>query len=363
MSENGIQTQCPVLPDTHGAFDYAELERLGLDPAQVVDFSVNSNPYGPSPRVREALQGTPLERYPDRECLALRRALSEHLGACPEQIVVGNGTAELLWLIALAFLRPGDDALILGPTFGEYRRAAQLFGAQVCHVTARAEQGFVADRREIIAALERIKPRICFICRPNNPTGATLPMTYLGPGSGRYPGTLFVVDEAYLSFAPGLISAQRVGAPNMLILRSMTKDYALAGLRLGYAIGPEPLIAQLAAVRPPWNVNALAQAAGIAALADQEHLQETMRALWHAREEFVAGLQGLGMKLTPSTTHFFLAEVGNGAAYRRELLRYGLLVRDCASFGLPEYIRIATRRPEENTRLLAAIREVGVWRE
>jgi histidinol-phosphate/aromatic aminotransferase/cobyric acid decarboxylase-like protein len=144
----------------------------------------------------------------------------------------------------------------------------------------------------------------------------------------------------------------------VLVLRSMTKDFALAGLRLGYAVGAEELIASLARVRPPWSVNALAQAAGVAALHDREHLARSLELLAAAKGELMAALTALGMRVLPSAAPFFLVRVGDGAAVRLALLRQGILVRDCASFGLPEFIRICPRRPEENARLVAALREV-----
>jgi L-threonine-O-3-phosphate decarboxylase len=343
-------------PVPHGAPDYAELERLGLDPEAILDFSVNSNPYGPSPAVREAVARVPLDRYPDREALALRRALAERLDVPPARIVAGNGTAELIWLVALAFLQPKDRVLVAGPTFGEYHRAAALMEAQVQTWIAGPEQEFVADPEEVEQRLQETRPRMVFVCNPNNPTGTVLLPEVMAAWAYAHPGTLFVIDEAYLAFAPGLQSVLNVGADNMLALRSMTKDYALAGLRLGYAVGHVPIIAALSRVRPPWNVNALAQAAGLAALGDEAHRQHSLRALAQSKEKLVAGLAELDLPPLPSATHFFLVHVGDGATFRRTLLRQGILVRDCASFGLPHYVRIATRRPEENARLLEAIR-------
>lgn len=342
----------------HGAFDYAELEALGLDPAAVLDFSVNSNPYGPSPAVRRALAGVPLDRYPDREALALRRALAERLGVSAGQIVVGNGTAELLWLAALAFLRPRDRALIIGPTFGEYRRVAALAGARLETWLARPEQAFAVQPGEIERRLRQLRPRLVFLCNPNNPTGVALPVETITAWAAAYPATLFVVDEAYLAFAAGLRSALTTGARNVLVLRSMTKDYALAGLRLGYAAGPARLIEALARVRPAWNVNALALAAGVAALADETHRRRSLAALARASAGLADGLRALGLPPMPSAVHFFLVHAGDGAALRRALLARGILVRDCASFGLPAYVRISTRRPPDNARLLAALREI-----
>jgi L-threonine-O-3-phosphate decarboxylase len=347
-----------ISPVHHGALDYAELERLGLDPEGVLDFSVNSNPYGPSPAVREAVARVPLDRYPDREALALRRALAERLDVAPARIVAGNGTAELIWLVAFAFLQPRDRVLVVGPTFGEYGRTAALMGAQVEMSIAHLEWEFAVNSEEVEQRLRVTKPRLVFVCNPNNPTGTVLPPEVMAAWAYAHPGTLFVIDEAYLAFAPGLHSVLNAGADNILVLRSMTKDYALAGLRLGYAVGHVPIIAALSRVRPAWNVNALAQAAGLAALGDGEHRQRSLQALAQAREELVTGLAELGLPPLPSATHFFLVCVEDGAAFRQTLLRQGILVRDCASFGLPAYVRIATRRPEENARLLEAIRTI-----
>lgn len=347
----------------HGAFDYSELERLGLDPNDVIDFSVNSNPFGPSPHVRHAFAVVPLDRYPDRECLAARRALSQYLNAPVDQILVGNGSAELLWLAALTYLQPGDRALVIGPTFGEYERAAALMGAHIAHWTARRETGFAVEPQDVARQLSEHRPRLAFICNPNNPTGTATPLDVIAAWALDNAETLFVVDEAYLAFAPELSSTVELvcgqSLHNILVVRSMTKDYALAGLRLGYAVGPAFIISAMAKARPAWSMNALAQAACLAALADQGHLRQTLAALREAKADLVAGLQRLGWRPLPSAVHFFLLEVGDGAAFRRSLLRHRLQVRDCASFGLPEYVRIATRRPAENARLLQALQAHG----
>ena len=343
-------------PAHHGALDYAELEQLGLDPDTILDFSVNSNPYGPAPLVRQAIAGVPLDRYPDRESLALRRALADHLDVSPARIVVGNGTAELLWLLAFSFLLPGARVLIIGPTFGEYSRLASLMGANVQTWNAQPANDFAVQFEDVDRQLHHLKPQLAFLCNPNNPTGAVVPPEVIAAWAAAHPRTLFVVDEAYLAFAAVTSSALAIGAANILVLRSMTKDYALAGLRLGYAVGcDQAVIDALARVRPAWNVSALAQAAGITALADQAHLRQSITALARTKKTLMAGLRLAGLPPVPSTTHFFLVQVGNGTAFRRALLERGILVRDCTSFDLPAYVRIATRRPEENSRLLAAI--------
>jgi histidinol-phosphate aminotransferase len=341
---------------THGALDFAELECLGLDPGTVLDFSVNNNPYGPSPAVKHAMAQVRFDRYPDRESLALRRLLADHLSLAPERILVGNGSMELVWLVAMAFLRPGDTVLIVQPTFGEYLRAAHVMGAQVRTYTCRPEMGFQVDADAVLRALQQLSPRLVFVCNPNNPTGTYLPIDIIAAWAEAVPQTLFVVDEAYLAFAPDAVSILTAWTDNILVLRSMTKDYALAGIRLGYAVGHADVLQFLCQVRPPWSVNALAQAAGIAALKDAAYLDYTLLKVGHAARGLVQGLQGIGLDPRPSTTHFFLLPVGPATRCRQTLLQqHGLLVRDCTSFGLPAYIRVATRRPTENDRLIAAL--------
>jgi L-threonine-O-3-phosphate decarboxylase len=346
-------------PAVHGGPDAAELRRLGLDPVTVLDFSVNVNPYGPSPWVHDAVARAALDHYPDPEATTLRGALAETLGVRAGQVLVGNGASELIWLTSLAFVRPGERAFVLGPTFSEYARAAALMGAAVTTWQAREEDEFVIRPEEVSKELDRLRPRLLFMCNPNNPTGTVLPPHVIGDWATRYPETLLVVDESYQAFAPELFSALPTASRNILVLRSMTKDYALAGLRLGFAVGDERVIGWLARVRPPWSVSGPSQAAGLAALGDRAHLADSLRALAEARTDLLAGLAERGLCVLPSAVHFFLVRVGDGAAFRRTLLRRGVLVRDGASFGLPAHVRIATRRPEDNARLLTALDERG----
>jgi histidinol-phosphate aminotransferase len=349
------------IPDAiHGALDFAELDRLGLAPEAVLDFSVNGNPYGPSPVVGEAIAQVPYDRYPDREALALRRVLAAHLDITPDQFLIGNGSTELVWLVALAFVRAGDAVLLVGPTFGEYTRAAVLMGARLCHYTAQPED-FRVVAHDLTQLLRQWQPRLVFLCNPNNPTGTFIVPDLITHWATAWPDTLFVVDEAYLTFAAQAPSVLPVRRHNMLVLRSMTKAYALAGLRLGYAVGTPEILDALRRARPPWSVNALAQAAGIAAVQDTRHLTACLARIAQAKPVLIAGLHALGLAPVPSTTHFFLVRVGHGAACRQALLGRGLLVRDCASFGLPAYIRVATRRPEDNAQLLAVLAEARPW--
>lgn len=345
-------------PRVHGGLDLSELRRLGLNSGDVLDFSANLNPYGPSPEVYPALAAVPIEPYPDRECSELRYALAGWLGIVPERVLPGNGCSELIGLTALAFVHPGDRVLVLGPTFGEYARAARIMGGRLTTWQARETTGFAFEPTRIAEILASLHPRLIFLCNPNNPTGAILAPGIIADWAQQHRRTLFVIDEAYLPFAAGLGSAISFASGNVLVLRSMTKDFGLAGLRLGFAVGDERLIEMLGLVQPPWSVNAMAQAAGIAALGDLAHRQRCLERVAHDSEELAAGLARLGLSPLRSATNFFLVRVGDAAGFRAALLRRGILVRDCTSFGLPYYIRIAARRPEENDRLLAVVREV-----
>jgi threonine-phosphate decarboxylase len=356
-----LLTDLPV--DVHGGIDPAELERLGWSPDQVLDFSANLNPFGPSPTVRPALARVPLDRYPDRLCRNLRRTLAQRHHVPEDSILAGNGSAQLIWLVAIAYLRAGDNVAILGPTFGEYERASRRVGARVMVSSAIREQDFCPrfpfGRSFMEAVLDR-RVRLAFLANPNNPTGQVLPLPDLFDLAEQARHTLFVLDEAYIDFVtrPAAIPETPLSASNLLRLRSLTKAHGLAGLRLGYALGASEVLAALRAVQPPWSVNALAQAAGLAALGDENHLRESLKRAAEAKAELIEQLRKEQFEPVPSATLFFLLPVGDAARTRSALLRRGILVRDCTSFGLPEYLRIQTRRPEENARLVSALVEV-----
>jgi threonine-phosphate decarboxylase len=356
--EFGAQQRVP--DGVHGALDLEELRRYGLDPETVLDFSANVNPYGPSEKVREAIARVRIDRYPDRECLALRRALANSEGVPITHVLAGNGASEIIWLTALAFAEPGERVLVLGPTYCEYARGPLLQRARVITCQCREEADFVPDLQRINEQLATLGPRLAFICNPNNPTGAVLAPATIADWAQEFPGTLFVVDEAYLPFAVGLGSAADFPLQNLLVVRSMTKDCGLAGLRLGYAIGQPDMIAALRQMQPPWSVNAMAQAAGVAALADTAHRRKTLDWVGAAKQELVRGLRRAGLNCLPSATHFFLVRAphNDGSAFRHQLLQSGIVVRDCTSFELPGFVRIATRQPPDNDRLLKAVAEV-----
>ncbi len=338
--------------ETHGGLHLSELRSLNLDPASLIDFSVNVNPFGPSPRALAALRDFDPTHYPDRDALRLREALARVNSFAPDHVLAGNGTAELIWLAAQAFLKPGDATLIVSPTFTEYERAARAVGARVVAFRA-APPTFQLNLDRLITEIETRRPRLVFLCNPNNPTGL-----YLSDGDVRRIAAtcadgLLILDEAYRSF----VAPTPFGPPltaSTLVLRSMTKDFALAGLRLGYALGEPELLNAMHAFQPPWSVNGAAQAAGLASLSDLDHLRHTLELTRQSAHSLRTALTDLGARTHPSPAHFRLIEVGDGAAWRRQLMTRGCLVRDCASFGLPQHVRVGARRPEENRQLVKA---------
>jgi histidinol-phosphate aminotransferase len=339
----------------HGSITPTELRALGVqDMETIIDFSVNINPYGPTEAIRAAVEKLDFGRYPDPDALVLREELARALMRSPDEILVGNGAGELIWLTALAFLRSGDEALILGPTYGEYARAVILTGARPVFWNAQPHDDFAIHPHAIAEQLQR-HPRVVFLCHPNNPTGRLFPLPELTVWLHHWPETLFVVDEAYLDFVEQGESALSLQMSNLLVLRSMTKAQSLAGLRLGYAVGPATMLDALRQMQIPWSVNIAAQAAGLAALHDAAHIVQQIQWLQRDKAHLVHELQRLGWRPLISATHYFLLHVGNAYDFRRRLLEHGVVVRDASSFGLPGYVRIATRRPEENQRLLEAI--------
>ncbi|HEU5315217.1 MAG TPA: histidinol-phosphate transaminase, partial [Chloroflexota bacterium] len=359
-----------VRPVTHGAVGGAELAERGARRDGVIDFSASTNPLGPSPAVLEALRAlgsAELGRYPDPAAGALCRALAERLGVGHDALLAGNGTSELIWLMALAYARGAPErVLISGPAYGEYERACRIMGSAVETEAAREADAFRPDVDRLAEHVRRERPRIVWLCNPNNPTG-----TYLTPeriervlAACVEVGCLLVVDEAYLAFVEhGRSAIELTDSAHAVVLRSMTKDYALTGLRLGYAVAAPDLVARLRLVQPPWSVGAPAQAAGMAALRDEAHLERSRREVWAARALLVDGLAALDYRALPPAANFVLVDVGprweSAAALRAALFARGCVVRDCASFGLPRHVRIGVRTKEECARLLAALREVS----
>lgn len=341
----------------HGGSTAAELESAGLDPGDVLDFSVNVNPYGPAPSVAAAARRAALERYPDPTAAPLRDALGRELGLAPERIVVGSGSVELLWTLARALVGPRDTVFSVEPTFSEMRAAARAIGAGVAYWRAPVSAGFRVDMQAVAEAAGAADARLVYLCSPNNPTGTFVSARDVAALAAALPGAIVVLDQAFLSLsshAPELLARL---PPSVVCLRSMTKDHAIPGVRLGYLIATPELAAAVEAQRPPWTVSASAQAAGLAALSEGPFIAATRERLLADREALISELKAIGLAPLPSVTTFILVPVPDAARLRARLLRRGILIRDCSSFGLPGYVRLAARPAPERLRLVAALRE------
>ena len=344
----------------HGGIDYAELKAMGLNPEAFMDFSVCVNPFMPPPGIRKILSTAAIEQYPDSEATELRQRLSERLGVPTDNILVGSGTTELIRLVALAYFRPGDSVLILEPTYGEYEVASLIVGAETVKHKARAEENFTPGMGSTLDLIKKHRPRGVFICNPNNPTGKYLSRQDIEAVLNALGDGLLILDEAYIGFVESSWSSLNlVSRGNIVILRSMTKDYGLAGLRLGYAVASQEIIKNLRRVCPPWNVNIIAQKMGIAVLDNDDYLERSKTKIREAKGFLTNELSGLGLPPLPSDAHFFLVRVGDAPAFRTALFKRGILVRDCTSFGLPEYIRIAPRTIPECRKLISIISSIS----
>lgn len=346
-------------PAVHGG------PRGALDEIRPVrlDFSTSVNAWGPAPEVVAAARSAPLDRYPDPECIGPRRAAAVRWGCRIDEVAFGAGAAELIQAAAFAFLRPGDRVVVASPTFAEYERASSLCGAVIARHGAAAD-GWSVSPGAFAAEIQGIRPRLAFLCTPNNPTGRSLDRegVHLVADACAATGALLVLDQSYDAFAGEPLGTPALpGHPAVLALRSITKDHALAGVRAGFAIGPAPVVAALDRARAPWSASGPAQAAAIAALspAGDAHLARTLPLLRLERERLAASLAGIGLRTVPTDTSYLLAEVGD-AARITDLLRdrHAIGVRDCTSFGLPRHIRIAARTPEETDPLVAALEAV-----
>lgn len=343
----------------HGGLRADELRAFGLDPDAVIDFSASVNPYGPSPKVREALACLDLSRYPDPDSLLLTEEIARRHGVTPDHVLVGNGAGELIHLLVRVFVRGGQQAIAFTPTFGEFERACVVAGASIFPWRANPDRGFRWNLRNKAGVLRRVLPPLVYLCNPNNPTGVYLDQAEVRSVAEGLVGGPLLLDEAYVNFVEApwdATSLTRRG--RVLLLRSMTKDYALAGLRLGYLIAHPDAVAAARRLQPPWSVSATAQAAGLAALSDDGHLRDTLARLREAKTELIDALRRGDFPVHTGAANFLLIRTGNGAATRLTLLQRGLAVRDCSSFGLPEYIRVAVRTPDENARLIEALAAV-----
>jgi histidinol-phosphate/aromatic aminotransferase/cobyric acid decarboxylase-like protein len=345
----------------HGGLLEDELTRLGLRHEDVLDVSVNVNPYGSFPPVIAAIRAAAIERYPDPTAAPARAALARWLNLPREQVVVGNGAVELMWSLARCLVRPGDRVLVVEPAFSELRKAAKQAGAGIVEHRLQPEHDFQLDPAALDAQVEALQPRLVYLSTPANPTGKTTPIELLVRLADDHPETTFLVDLSFSSLSEGHRDDTVRASGRIVWLRSLTKDLALAGLRVGFAVAPAPIVERIEASRPPWSVNALAQAAVIAATSAeaQAFVAESRARLLADRALLELALGRLGLRTHASETLYTLVDLGptlQATALRDVLLaRHAVLVRDATSFGLPHHVRLCAQPSVQQSRLILAL--------
>ncbi len=336
-------------------------ERLGLPVEELIKLDANENPFGPSPRVMEALARLPnMHIYPDPESGRLRDLLSDYTGVSAAQILCGAGADELIELILQLFIEPGDAIINTPPTFAMYGFNTPLYHGEVIDVYRRAD--FSLDLAAIEEAVRQREAKLVFLCSPNNPSGDLIPPAEI-ERLLELPATI-IVDEAYIEFAEAESLAARVAAhPNLIVLRTMSKWAGLAGLRIGYGIFPSALMPQLWKIKQPYNVNVAADIAARASLKDVDFLLGHVRQLVKQRERLEVAFAELPyLSPYPSRANFVLNRVGgmSAADFRDRLARLGIIVRYYNKPRLDDHIRISAGRPEQIDRLLEALREFAL---
>jgi len=334
---------------------------LGRPAEDIIKLASNENPLGPSrlavAAMRRALALANL--YPDGNAFYLKQKLASKLEVTPANLILGNGSNELLEFVGHALLAPGAEVVVSQYCFAVYPIVTALFGGKLVVVPAR---NYGHDLEAMLAALTP-NTRVVFVANPNNPTGTIAPREAIARFVSAVPEDVAVVlDEAYLEFLdqpldllPEIRSGRR---PNLLLLRTFSKIYGLAGLRLGYGIGDPGFIAQLEKIRQPFNLNSIAQAGALAALDDTAHAARTRRINARALKCFTRAFRKLGLEFVPSSANFILVRVGEGQRVFDELQKLGIIVRPMGGYQLPEWIRISVGTPKQNHRCLESLKTV-----
>ncbi|TAJ07839.1 MAG: threonine-phosphate decarboxylase [Nitrospirae bacterium] len=350
----------------HGGNVYEAARASGRPIGRLTDFSASINPLGPSPAAVRALRHSlpQLVHYPDPDCLTLRRALAKRWRLASDQILVGNGSTELIHLLPRALgIR---HALLIGPTFSEYARAVALAGGRISYLHARRSEGYRPPLERVLHAMQHSRKPVdaIFLCNPNSPTGRAVgaaSVRALVRAAARR-RIRVILDETFVEYcAERSVLRDVPRSANLLVLRSFTKFYAMPALRLGYLVGAVPLIQRVRALQPPWSVNTPAQVFALAALGDQGHANRSLASVQQERARFVMNLKALpGVTVYPSEANFLLLELPMALSARvcaEALARRGLLIRDCSSVpGLNRRtVRVAVRRRMENCRLVTAL--------
>lgn len=326
-----------------------------------VKLASNENPLGPSPNALAVLKEKLhlLHFYPDGDCFHLKRGMAERLKVSPEQLIFGNGSNELIELAVRTFMRPGDETLMARHSFVIFRLVVQAAGGSCAAVPMK---NYTHDLEAIGEAMTP-KTRIVFLANPNNPTGTIYRKREWERFLDRVPeNTLLIADEAYFEYVsdpeyPNSLSYHRKGRA-ILTFRTFSKLYGLAGLRIGYAIGDRSLVDLMHRVRQPFNVNAAAQWAALAALDDRDHVSETLRVNREGMDYLEPELSRLGLETLPSHANFILVKVKNGEEVFHQLMSRGVIVRPMGGYDLPEHIRVTVGTMEENKRFINALESI-----
>ena len=338
-----------------------ELAReMGLNPADIIKLASNENPLGPSPKALAAMREA-LERshfYPDGGGWALRGAIASKLGLDRENVILGNGSNEIIEFIGHAFLRPGDEVVTARHAFAVYTLMAQLFGAKTVEVPDAA---YVHDLDAMLASINW-RTRQVFIANPNNPTGTMVGQQEIDRFMDRVPEEVLVVfDEAYYEFLdnpPDVLKFVREGR-NVVVMRTFSKIQGLASLRIGYGLASRQLADVLQKTRQPFNANGIAQAGALAGIQDEEHMRKTRELTHEGREFLQSEFSSMDLEFVPSAANFVLVRVGDGDKIFQALLRRGLIVRAMRSYKLPEWLRISVGTMDQNRFLIAELRRLN----
>jgi histidinol-phosphate aminotransferase len=332
---------------------------LGVDPSTIIKLASNENPLGPSARalqvMHDALEHAHL--YPDGSGFYLRKAIAGKLSVAPENIILGNGSNEVIEFLGHAFLNPGDDIITCQYAFIVYKLLAAAFGLRTIETPSPDYQQNLNATLDAITA----KTRIIFFPNPNNPTGTLISQRAIENFMSRVPDRIIVVfDEAYFEFLddpPETLRFIRDGR-NVVVLRTFSKIHGLAGLRIGYAIAPIEMTEVLNKTRQPFNVNSIAQAGAIAALDDEAHLRETKRVIDEGRAYLQEQFADMKLPFVPAAANFVMVNVGDGCAVFQKLLQRKIIVRPLKGYDLPEWVRISVGTMEENKKLITALGEI-----
>lgn len=332
---------------------------LGLEPDEIIKVASNENPLGPSPKaveaMKEAAEGVHI--YPDGGGYRLRTAIAETMGLSRENIVLGNGSNEIIELIGHGFLNPGDNVIAAEHAFVVYKLMATLFGAETIEIP---DPGFVHDLEAMAAAITP-KTKKVFIANPNNPTGTMVDEEAIDRFMERVPDHVMVIfDEAYHEFLhnpPNTLRYVKEGR-NVVIMRTFSKIQGLAGLRIGYGITTPEIANVLQKCRQPFNTNSIAQAGAIAGLLDLEHQQRTRDLNDEGLKFLQSSFDEMGLEYVPSVANFVLVKVGDGDAVFDAMLKKGVIIRAMRGYKLPEWVRISIGTREQNERSIATLKEV-----